>query len=452
MRFVAGRPCQLQLRLVYKLQNTGNSELAFLDAQFPDEKEFGRQGLRAEMDGAARSPVRLAPAPDSGRPNTLRILLDSPWTRGQVRTLEIEYAFASPENSGSLITLGEDGFHLGSGEWLPALQAPRHLLAFNPQPPAMATYTIRVPADFVVLARGTPKGQSKEDGDVVHRFELGKGVGPPFVVAGRYASTPPDHRPQSAVFWTLAPFAGDLSPAIKPIGLTWRTLETAFGPVDRNVVVPHIVESPELRAHVGEANAAAVAFPGGAIANPAAFALGTSSEAFVDLVAGALARNWFGEEVRPSPSASIGLGEGLPEYATIVVEEARNGTAGRRRMILEYLRQYNEARTRADETPLGMTMLTDPVGPRQIALAKAPLFYVALEDTCGELEVRKGLARLVALLTGQEIDYSDLRAALEQSTHRNLGPLFRIWLNDKGLPQDFLERYPLGTSSREIGL
>jgi len=452
VRFVAGPPCQLAIHLVYKLQNDGNSDLGFLDAKFPDEKEFGRKDLRAQMDGPASPAIRLAPVSETSPPNTLRLSLDSPWTQGQVRTLGIEYTFASPENSGALITLSENEFHLGAGGWLPELQPPKHVLASHPQPPALATYTLRVPADFIVLARGTSKGQSEEGGDVEHRLELGKDVGPPFVVAGRYVSTPPNRRSHSAVFWTLAPVPDDLSAAIEPITLAWKTLETAFGPLDKNIVAPHIVESPELHPPVGAASEVAVAFPGGAIANPAVFGLGVRNEAFLDIVTLALARNWFGEEIHPGPGTSIGIGEGLPEYATIVVEEARNGPAGRRRRIFEYLRRYDEARTRADEIPLGMTTLTDPIGPRQIALAKAPLFYVALEDICGELEVRQGLARLVALLGGQEVGYSDLRAALEQSTHRNLGQMFRIWLNDKGLPQDFLDRYPLGTSNEETGL
>lgn len=448
VRFVAGPPCQLQTHLVYKLQNTGDSDLAFLDAKVPDEEEFGRKDLQVEMDGRASPAASLTAESGGGRPNTLRIGLDSPWMHGQIRTLSIDYTFAAPENSGSLITLGEAEFHLGARGWLPELQPPKHLLAPNPQSSALATYTLRVPADFVVLARGTPRGQRRDDGEVEHRFELGKDDGPPFAVAGRYVRTPADHRSHAAVFWTLEPLKEDPSAAVEQIAAAWKTLEATFGPLDKNIVAPHIVESPELRAHVwGEPGAAAVAFPGGAIVNPAALALGTGNEAFLEVVTHALAHSWFGDELRPSSNSSIGIGEGLSEYATIVIEEARNGPAGRRRRVLEYLRRYNDARTRADETPLGVAMLTDPIGPRHIALAKAPLFYVALEDTCGEMEVRKGLARLVALLRGQGVDYNDLRAALEQSTNRNLGQMFRIWLNDKGLPQDFLDRYPLGPAN-----
>jgi len=450
VRFVAGPPCQLRIHIVYKLQNTGDSDLAFLDARFPDEREFGRKDLRAEIDSSAGPTVGPAPETETARPNELRISLDSPWTRGQTRMLSVEYTFQSPANSGSLITLGENEFHLGARGWFPELQPPKHLLAPNPQSPAPATFTLRIPADFVALARGTAKGQSKDGQEVIHRFELGKNDGPPFVVAGRYVSTPVNRRSPSAVFWTLEPLPQAALPAVEQIATAWKTLEAAFGPLDKNIVAPHVVESPELRAYGGrEPGAAAVAFPGGAILNPAAFALGTSQDAFLEVVTRALAQNWFGDELRPSPDASISLGEGLPEYATIVIEEARNGQLGRRRRVLEYVRRYNDARTHAEETPLGVALLTDPIGPRQIALAKAPLFYVALEDNCGEPEVRQALTRLVALLAGQQVDYSDLRAALEQSTNRNLSQIFRIWLNDRGLPQDFLDRYPPGP--RETG-
>ena len=453
VRFVAGPPAQLRIHVTYKLQNTGDSDLAFLDLRLPDEKEFGRKELRAEMDGAARPLVGLTPESEARRPNRLRISLDSPWKHGQTRSLSVDYTFQSPEDSGSRITLGENEFHLDTRGWLPELESPKHLLSPNPQSGALASCTVRLPADFLLLARGTPKGRSKDGGEMAHRFELGKADGPPFVVAGRYVSTPVDPGSHSAVFWTLAPLAEDTSPAVEQISAAWKTLEAAFGSLHKKSSAPHIVESPQLRTRGwGEPGPAAVAFPGGAIVNPAAFALGMNRDAFLEAVTEALAQNWFGEEIRPSPEASIGIAEGLPEYATIVIEEARNGSSARRQRILEYLRRYNDARTHADETPLGAAMLTDPIGPRQIALAKAPLFYVALEDLCGEREVRQSLARLVALLAGQEVDYSDLRAALEQSTNRSLGQMFRTWLNDKGLPQDFVNRYPLGSSTPGTGL
>ena len=74
----------------------------------------------------------------------------------------------------------------------------------------------------------------------------------------------------------------------------------------------------------------------------------------------------------------------------------------------------------AQEAPLGVTTATDPPGRRRIALAKAPLFFVALEDTCGERLMREGLKRMVSSLRGQEVTYGTLRSALEQSSGKNL--------------------------------
>ena len=107
----------------------------------------------------------------------------------------------------------------------------------------------------------------------------------------------------------------------------------------------------------------------------------------------------------------------------------------------EYLRRYDEARRYAEETPLGATTLNAPVAQRRIALAKAPLFFVALEDAGGPAPVRSGLAHVVSLLRGKEVDYNDVRSALEQSTGKKLGELFRVWLNRKGIPDDFRQRY-----------
>jgi hypothetical protein len=177
------------------------------------------------------------------------------------------------------------------------------------------------------------------------------------------------------------------------------------------------------------------------LVNPAALALGINSDRFREITAHTLAHNWFGDEMYPSPDAALGMGEGLPEYATIVIDEALNGASARRDRIMKYLREYDEARKSAEEKPLGVTILNDAAEQRRIALAKAPLFFVALEDACGEAPMRSGLRQTLTLLRGQEASYDSLLSALEQSSGKNLGELFRIWLNGKGIPADFRDRY-----------
>jgi hypothetical protein len=304
------------------------------------------------------------------------------------------------------------------------------------------SYTVRVPPDFLVLARGASAGRKQEGTETIHRYKLRQEDLAPFIVAGKYVASSPERKAQDVIFWTFQPLKEDPSAAIKALTGAWNILEKDFGPLDKNIHAPHIVESTRLRDHLtGDPGPAAVAFPGGALVDSQALALGTGSEDFLERVTHALAHNWFGDEVFFAPDAALGMGEGLPEYATIVVEESQRGEAGRRQRIVRYLHEYDKARSGANESPLGVTMLTDSLDQRNISLAKAPLFFVAIEDACGEEPMRSGLKRMVTLLRGQETSYDALRSALEQSSSKNLAELFRVWLNDKGIPADFRARY-----------
>jgi len=298
----------------------------------------------------------------------------------------------------------------------------------------------------LILARGTPAGRKNFGADTEYRFVLHKKDLAPYVVAGRYVAWPAG-RSNSTIFWTVQPLKEDASHAAEQIQATWKILVKDFGPLDRNIVAPHIVESPDLRASLNaDTGPSAAAFPGGALVNPEALALGVNSDQFLEIVTRALAHNWFADEMYPVPYAELGMGEGLADYATIVIEEERNGPDARRKRIVQLIQRYDEARSRADETPLGVTMLTDPIPQRRIALAKAPLFYIALEDICGEAQMRAGTAHLVSLLRGDEVNYDDLRSALEESSGKNLGDTFRTWLNLKGIPEDFRSRYLPGSA------
>jgi hypothetical protein len=304
------------------------------------------------------------------------------------------------------------------------------------------SYTVRAPSDFLVLASGASAGRKQEGTETVHRYKLLQEDLAPFIVAGKYAASSPEHKAQDAIFWTFQPLKEDSGTAIKAVTGAWSILEKDFGPLDKNIHAPHIVESTGLRNHVtGDPGPAAIAFPGGALVDSQALALGTDSEDLLERVTHALAHNWFGDEVSFAPDAALGMGEGLPEYATIVVEESAKGEAGRRQRVARYLHEYDRARSGANESPLGVTMLTDSLEQRSIALAKAPLFFVAIEDACGEEPMRSGLKQMVTLLRGQETSYDALRSALEQSGGKNLAELFRVWLNDRDIPADFRARY-----------
>jgi hypothetical protein len=442
LQFVAGQNPGLQIRGTFTLANVGTTELKFIDVVFPDEKAFGRRNLRARMDGRDAPLSQLPEENRQDAPHTLRLALDPPWEQKQKRTLDIEYTLSSPEDSGERITLAESSFQLGFRGWFPVLRPPKHVLAPFPKRPDKTIVSIRVPQDFLVLSRGAPTGPKQQGGDVEHRFLLRNDDLAPYVVAGRYSESTSRGKSDSAIFWTLNPLEEDPTAPGERLAAAWNVLQTDFGPIDKNIRVPRVVECPGLHAHIaGEEGPAAASFPGGALVNSEALALGIGSEVFIGKVTHALAHNWFGGALYFNSATAIGMGEGLPDYATIVIDEARIGVAARQQRISRFLGEYNEALKQTVEIPLGLTSLLDPPEQRRVAMAKAPLFFAALEDAYGEAPVRAGLNRLVTLLRGQEVGYDDLRAALEESTGKNLAETFRTWLFGKGILSEFSARY-----------
>lgn len=442
---------ELRIRARYTLKNSGTTDLEFVDIDLPDEKEYGRTDLRVEWDG---KPAKLANLPEEYQPTaltTLRLPLDSAWKRGELHEMVVEYTFRAPDNIGDRITLGAQDFHLGLRGWAPIPQPPKHFLSPYPTRPDRTTYTVLVPLDFLVLGGGRLKQRKQSGAGVEYTFELRRSDLTPSVVAGRYAASGPEAKANAAIFWTLKPLREDPRLASERITAVWNALEADFGPLEKSFRVPHIVESTTLRQHlVGERAPGAAAFPGGVLVNPGLLSLGLTSETFQARVTHALAHNWFGNQIYFGRFTAVGLGEGLPEYATIVAEEAQNGEAGRRHRIIEYLREYDEARSKAEENPLGVSALSDPLEQQRIALAKAPLFFVALEDVCGEKQMRDGLKELITLLRGQEVSYDTLRSQLEQSSGKKLADLFRVWLNNKDVPADFRARYEASNALAQI--
>ena len=124
---------------------------------------------------------------------------------------------------------------------------------------------------FLEVARWLSRKQ--DGGEIEYRFELRKDDLPAYIVAGRYADS--SSRGKSAdktdvAFWTLQPLQQDPAAAAQRIAAAWSTLQKDFGPLDKNIPGPHVVESPELRARAGdEGQAAAASFPGGALVNSA---------------------------------------------------------------------------------------------------------------------------------------------------------------------------------------
>lgn len=449
IRFVQGSPSELHIRERYTLKNTGTTDLQFIDVNLPEPGAFGRKDLRADLDGRAADPAELPAEQREDNPHTRRITFEQPWARGETHDLDFEYSLRSPRDAGSRITIGDETFHLGALGWAALPQPPQHFLSPYPQRPDKMTYSVVVPSNFLVLARGKLIHRKSESAETEYQFQVRKTDLAPFVVAGRYVETRVGAGSSTVIFWTIHPLRENPGATPQRISAAWATLQNDFGPLDTKFGAPHVVEAPNLSSPLaGGSGPAEASFPGGALVNEQTLSLGIASDAFVENVSHALAYNWFRNQMYPTVDASLGIGEGLPEYATIVIDEASGGAEGRRRRMDYYLSRYEDAVKSGQEKPLGVTTLTDPRPQRAIALAKAPLMYVALEDTCGEAPVRNGLRDLVALLRGQDVGFDDMRSAVEETCRKDLGEFFRTWLYAKGLPADFRARYEASETAR----
>ena len=438
IEFTPGQSPEPHLSASYTLENYGISVLPFIDVMLPNETRYRTRNLLVKVDGRTINSAQGLEGSTEARTSKFRVPFDPGWNPRERRDLVIEYNFSAQgeqERSGALAAAS---FYLISPGWLPMLQPPSHVLSSTPDIPAGTTYFVKVPADFLVLASGKPRGRKKDGGGVKYQFELRKEDLVPYVIGGRYVETPSSRQKNSIGFWTFGPLKGDPAGVEKQIASVADILQKNFGPLEKNSPAVRIVEFAGASSDV-TSEPQAVPFPAGVLVSSQAMAAGIESPGFSKFISSALARSWFANI--SGPDSPLGISEGLPEYAEVVIDESLNGQPSRRDLVSRFLQEYESALKEAVEKPLVSTTMQDPAEQRRIALAKAPLFFIALEDAYGEEPVRRGLAEVLSLLRGQNVGYPDIRAALENATNKDLAPMFRVWIYKTGIPDEFRQKY-----------
>ena len=438
IEFTTGLSPELHLSASYTLENYGTSVLPFIDVMLPNETRYRTRNILVKVDGQNVNSAQVSGGSSETRTSRIRVPLDPGWHPRERRDLVIEYNFSAQDGAEKSEKLAAASFYLISPGWLPVLQPPSHVLSSTPAIPAGATYSIEVPADFLVLASGKPRGRKKDRGTVKYQFESRKEDSAPYVIAGRYVETPSSRQKNSVSFWTFGPLKGDPAGVEKQIASVSDVLQKNFGPLDKNSLGMRIVEFAGASSDL-TSEPQAVPFPAGVLVSSQAMAAGIDSPSFSKFISSALARSWFANI--SGPDSPLGISEGLPEYAELVVDESLNGQPSRHDLVSRFLQEYDNACKEAVEKPLISTTMQDPVEQRRIALAKAPLFFIALEDAYGEEAVRRGLTEVLTLLRGQAVGYPDMRAALETATKKDLTPMFRVWVYKTGIPDEFRRKY-----------
>ncbi len=291
--FLSGQTPGLQLTSSYTLENYGTNVLPFIDVALPNAARYGIKDLLIKVDGHAVTVPPASEGSPEGQATKFRIPFDPGWNPKQRRDVVIEYTFRAPEGSETRVGLDAASFYLISPGWLPALQAPNHALSSLPVDADRSTYSVQIPADFLVLSSGKPRGRKKNQGMVEYRFELRKDDLEPYIVAGRYVTTSSKQREGGAIFWTFEPLKEDPAVAEQQIASVANIFFKRILALWEKVLSLCTLSNHQSTGAAGSGEPMATPFPAGVLVNSQAVALGIDSPNFSKLVASGLAHSWF---------------------------------------------------------------------------------------------------------------------------------------------------------------
>jgi len=423
---------ELAVRGNYRLQNAGNVPLDYLDVTLPPDSR--RSGLQISLDG---SPVATQPADALAPAGTVRIPISPALPLKKKCDLVIEYRLAGSVGDVS----ATPSFYLETRGWYPALREREGLFGSGGEPPEKWDLRVTVPRDFLVHASGQQKGRKRRNDLVEHRFRQRTGKDfDPFVVAGRYQEQKAPSAGAEVILWTFQP---PPESAIRDfghwVGQTAQQYQTTFGTLGEDTRILLIEPPPGIASAPGERKGP---FPGGTflLASEYTPVSGEDSDFWVRLDE-RLALIWFHHGITPVPDARLLFEEGLPRYAATIAAEAHNEISNRAALASNRLAFYEDLGG-SDHEPHFFLNSPDTSRERvRYAAAKAPLFFLALEDRYGKEAIRNALARLVESLRGRLFNTNDLRVAIQLETGEDPAEFFRQWLNQPGIPEDFRKRY-----------
>ena len=444
VHYLAGDPPRLEIRARYRLKNTGNRSLAALEVGLPEEKNYGRKNLRATLDGGEIATSALSKG--AGLEDEARISFPRPWAQKEEHDLAIEYELTEPFAPYIGIAITGDSFFLSSAGWYPVLRPPEGLFGKGGDRQEPFELSVRVPRGFLARSSGRARGVRKENAELVYRFRIGPEDADPFIIAGRYFEQQFHNAEATILFWTLkAPLPQDqLARAGAHLAASIKEYESAFGVLSKKKEPYRVVGMLRWPSGfvAGFLLASTPSFPLGAVIPTQDDSEIKVNDLTLTLADYGLAQSWFASAAPAEPGSSSTFNEVLCHYAVNFVAGVAFGERTERNGQLQgALSLYPEMQKQIKERPL--LSMTEGKVPREklLALIKGELFLGALEDKCGQDNLRRALRHLVQSLRGSAYGYNELRSALEQECHQDLGPTFREWLTETGIPADFRQRY-----------
>jgi hypothetical protein len=440
IRVSSSSPGRIHLHVVDELENHGDRPLHSLEVRLPEAPSFGEQNLRVVIQSAEVSPVR-----SSGiDPRMMRAPFDPPWKQSENRKIVTEWDLMPEASARGTIAASPDGFFIADETALPLWQTPNGIFAVGGTKPGREMLTVFAPRDFRVLAPGKPLKLTPERDQLAQRFLIDpENDFLTYVIAGRYVENIVRSRQGDVQFWTFRPMDGSAAQTTADrLSFSMKALTEFFGPASNGKTAVRVVEAPaELPAEFGPpGDPGGASFPEGVLLDPRAFPQGIASEAVLQLAEYELARTWFGWRVRPRPEAQILMGRSVGLFGLVIAAEGR-GQAQRRNMVISLIDRFDEARAAAADKRL----MEPPAGysraERMSTAFRGALFFVALEDLCGHDNLRTAMRDIIHTRASSDTGYEELRSAVESSSGKDLAEMFRTWLVQPGIPDDFRARY-----------
>jgi hypothetical protein len=433
---------ELHIRVVDRFYNVGDRPLRSLEVRLPEGPNSETQTVRMTAGGKEISPEHNS---DMDR-RRMRAAIDPEWKQLQPREIVTEWDLKPEPSARGAVATTAAAFYIVDMTALPLWQAPSGVFTKGGPDPADEILTVYAPADFRILAPGMPvRNKNAPAGSQAARsFHINPLEDfPHFVVAGRYNEQIVNTRQGAVSFWTFRPLdAQQAKTAAARLASSARAFTDFFGPASKGNTVIHLVEAAgELPAEFGDGHdPGGASFPNGVLLDSHALAQGLSDEAVLELAEYKLAQTWFGWRVRPLPEAQILMGRGIGLFGVLIAAEAR-GQDQRGRMIGSLLQRYDEARRIAADRRLILLPPEYTNAERNSTGYKAALFLVALEDLCGHDNLRAAFKTIIKARANDTVGYKELRSAAEFTSQRDLAEMFRLWLFQPGIPEDFRARY-----------
>jgi hypothetical protein len=433
-------PGRIQLRVTDELVNAGDRPLHSLEVRLPEGPAFGERNLSIRIDGVEVSPQGSSPID----PRMMSAPFDPVWKENETRSIVTDWELRPRFSARGTIVASAEGFFIADETALPLWQTPLGVFPRGGTIPGRELLTVTAPSDFRVLVDGRPAGQKAEGNQVVRRFRSdSRSEYRPYVIAGRYQEKIVHTRQADVQFWTFRPVdAVAAQTAATRFASSMKSLEDFFGPASAAKTSVRVAESPvDLPGEfAAESDPGGASFPRGVLLDQRDFQHGLASEPVLQLAEYELTRTWYGWRVRPSPEAQILMGRGVGLFGLVLAAEGR-GADQRVPTVALLIERYDEARAAAPDRRL----MEPPEGysrAERISTGyRGALFFVALEDECGHGNLKTALRDILSARASSDTGYEDLRAALETASGKDLAEMFRKWLVQPGIPDEFRSRY-----------